>query len=71
MIDPTFSKINRLFVLLFRGGDNNPTRNSFLNYYMPLVEIKGFDTLIGNKPFFDQPLKNKQEVDLKLSRLPY
>ena len=29
---------------------------------MPLVEIKDFNTLIDNKPFFDQPVKNKQEV---------
>ena len=28
---------------------------------MSLVEIKYFDPLIGNKPFFDQPVKNKQK----------
>ena len=28
---------------------------------MPLVEIKDFNALIDNKPFFDQPVKNKQE----------
>ena len=28
---------------------------------MPLVEIKYFDALIGNKPFFDQPVKNKEK----------
>ena len=29
---------------------------------MPLVEIKHFNVLIDKKPFFDQPIKNKQEV---------
>ena len=29
---------------------------------MPLVEIKYFNALIGNKPFFDHPVKNKQEA---------
>ena len=29
---------------------------------MQLVEIKDFDALIGNKPFFDQPVKNKHEA---------
>ena len=29
---------------------------------MPLVKIKDFSLLIDNKPFFDQPVKNKQEV---------
>ena len=29
---------------------------------MPLVEIKDFNALIDNKPFFGQPIKNKQEA---------
>ena len=29
---------------------------------MPLVEIKDFNALIDNKPFFEQPVKNKQEA---------
>ena len=36
--------------------------------YMPLVEIKDFDALIDNKPFFDQPVKNKQEAYENLSK---
>ena len=30
---------------------------------MPLVEIKDFNALIDNKPFFDQPVKNKQAYE--------
>ena len=33
---------------------------------MPLVEIKDFNALIDNKPFFDQPVTNKQESYKKL-----
>ena len=33
---------------------------------MPLVEIKDFNALINNKPFFDHPVKNKQEAYEKL-----
>ena len=33
---------------------------------MPLVEIEDFSALIDNKPFFDQPVKNKQETYEKL-----
>ena len=60
MIDLTFRNINRLFVLSFKNGYNDPTRYSFVKYYMLLVEIKDFNALIGNKPFFDQPVKHKQ-----------
>ena len=66
LIDPTFININRLFVLSFKNGDNDPTRDSFKKYYMSLVEIKDFNVLIDNKPFFDQPVKKKQEVYQKL-----
>ena len=65
LIDPTFRNIARLFVLLFKNDNNDPTRNSLVKYYMPLVEIKDFIALIDNKPFFDQPVKNKQEAHEK------
>ena len=66
MIDPAFRNIDRLFVLSFRNAHDNPTRNSFDKYYMPLVEIKDFHALIDNKPFFEHPVKNKQEAYEKL-----
>ena len=62
LIDPTFRNINRLFILSFKDSDNDPTRNSFNKYYMPLEKIKDFNALIDNKPVFDQPVKNKQEA---------
>ena len=33
---------------------------------MALVEIKDFNASVDNKPFFDQPVKNKQEPYQKL-----
>ena len=33
---------------------------------MALVEIRDFNALIANKPFFDQPVKNKQEAHEEL-----
>ena len=51
-----------MLVLSFKNGDGDPRRNYFNKYYMPLVEIKEFNALIDNKPFLDQPVKNKQEA---------
>ena len=59
MIDPTLSNINRLFVLSFKNGDGDPTRNSFDKYYMPSVEIKDFNVSFDYKLFSDQFVKNK------------
>ena len=62
VIDQTFRNNNRLFALSFKNGDDDPTRYSFDQCYMPLVEIKDFSALIDNKPFFDQRVNNKHEA---------
>ena len=59
-----------MFVISFKNCDNGPTRNSFDKYYMLLVEIKDFNALIDNKPFFDLPVKSKQEAYEKPIEMP-
>ena len=59
LIDPTFSKVSRLFVFSF---ENEEYRTSFSKYYTPSVEIKDFNVLIDGKSFFDVPIKNKEET---------
>ena len=66
LIDPAFRNINRLFVLSFKNGNSNLTRDFFDKYHMPLVEIKDFNALTDSKLFFDQRVKNKQEAYKKL-----
>ena len=58
-----------LFVLSFKNGGYDPKINSFEKYFMLLVEIKDFNTLIDNKPFFDQPLENKQGTYEELAEI--
>ena len=48
LIDPTFTKVNRLFVLSF---ENEEDRISFSKYYVPKVEIKDFNVLTDGKSF--------------------
>ena len=59
LIDPTFTKVNRLFVLSFENEDD---RRSFSKYYVPNVQIKDFNVLIDGKSFFDMPIKNEEET---------
>ena len=59
MIDPTFRKINKLFVLSFKNDDDDFVRNSFDADYMPQVKIKDSNALIDNKPFFDSASKTQ------------
>ena len=58
LIEPTFNKGNRLFVLAF---ENEYDRTSFWKYYAPRVQIKDFSLLVDGKSFFDVPMKNKEE----------
>ena len=57
MIDPTLRNFNRFFVESFKFGKIDSTRNYSFKNDMPLVQIKDFNTLIGNKSFFNQPVK--------------
>ena len=59
LIDPTFSKVSRLFVLSF---DNGNDRKSFSKYHVTNVQIKDFNVLIDGKSFFDMPIKNIEET---------
>ena len=66
LIDPTFNKVHRLFVLAF---ENEEDRSSFSKYYTPTVEIKDCNVLIDQKPFFEIPIKNKEETYKRIIQL--
>ena len=63
MINPTFSKVNRLFVLLLENEDE---RTSFSKYYTPKVDKKDLIVLVDGKSVFDVPIKNKEEAYQKI-----
>ena len=63
LIDPTFTKVNRLFVLLF---ENENDITSFSDYYVPNVQIKDFNVLIDIKSFFDVQQKITKKLLNKL-----
>ena len=59
LTDPTFTKVHMLFVVCYQNEDD---RTSFSKYYVPKIEIKDFNVLIDGKPFFEIPVKNKEEA---------
>ena len=66
LINPTFDRVNRLFVLPF---ENEEDRTSFSKYYTRIVEIKYYNVLIDQKPFFDILIKNKEDTYLVITEL--
>ena len=57
LIEPSFQRVNRLFVLAFENDDD---RTSDEQYYLPTVEIKGYNIMINGENVFDQPIKNNK-----------
>ena len=66
LIDPTFSNVNRLFVLSFENEDG---RTSYYKDYMPSVEIKDYNVLIDGNSFFELPIKNIEETYEKIIQI--
>ena len=66
LIDPTFTNVNRLFVLSFPRNNYIDSRYSFSNYYVPKVKVNDFNVLIDGKSFFDLSVKNDEEAYEKI-----
>ena len=66
LIDPTFTNVNRLFVLSFTRNNAGDNRDCFSDYYVPNIEMKDFNVLIDGKSFFDLPVKNEEEAYQKV-----
>ena len=70
LIDPTFTNVNRLFVLSLERIEEDDIkkdyRDSFSHYYVPKVQIKDFNVLIDGKSFFDLPIKMKKKLMKRL-----
>ena len=64
LIDPTFTNVNRLFVLAYRTADN---RQSFSQFYLPNVMVKDFNVIIDKLAFFDLPIKTEEEAYEKIT----
>ena len=63
LIDPTFTNVNRLFVLAYQNADD---RQLFSQFYLPKVLVKDFNVIIDKLAFFDLPIKMKKKHMKKL-----
>ena len=63
LIDPTFTNVNRLFVLSYQNPDD---RQSFSQFYLRKVLVKDFNVIIDQLAFFDLPMKTEEEAYKKI-----
>ena len=59
LIDPTFTNVNRLFVLVYQTADD---RQSFSQFYLPKGMVKDYNVIIDKSTFFDLPIKTEEEA---------
>ena len=62
LIDPTFTNVNRLFVLAYQNADD---RQSYSQFYLPNVLVRDFN-VIDKLAFFDLPIKTEEEAYEKI-----
>ena len=63
LIDPTFTNVNRLFVLAHQNADD---RQSLSQIYLARVMVKYFNVIIDKLAFFDLPIKTEKEAYEKI-----
>ena len=63
LIDPTFTNVNRLFVLAYQ---NVADRQSYDEFYLPKVMVKDYNVIIDKLAFFDLPIKTEEEAYEKI-----
>ena len=60
LIDPTFTNVNRLFVLAYQNVDD---RQSYDEFYLPKVMIKDYNVIIDKLALFDLPIKTEEAYE--------
>ena len=63
LVDPTFTNVNRLFVLAYQTADD---RQSYSQFYLPKVMVKDYNVFIDKSAFFDLPIKTEEEAYEKI-----
>ena len=63
LVDPTFTNVNRLFVLSYQtAGD----RQSYSQFYLPKVMVKDYNFIFDKLAFFDLPIKTEEQAYEKI-----
>ena len=63
LIDPTYTNVNRLFVLAYQNADD---RQSFSQFYLPKVMVKDYNVIIDNVIIYKLPIKTEEEAYEKI-----
>ena len=64
LIDPTFTNVNRLFVLAYQTAND---RQSYSQFYLSRVTVKDFNVIIDKIAILELPIKLKKDHMKKIT----
>ena len=68
-LDLSFQGVNRLFVMAYSRGNNQPTRNGQRKYYLPRIELEKYNVIIDGRNFYDNPIESDIEKYRELKKV--
>ena len=60
-LDRSFPGVNRLFVMAYLRGGDNPDRNDQQKYYLPRSNLNKYNVIIDGRNFYDNPIESNIE----------
>ena len=68
-LDPSFQRVNRLFIMAYSRVAGQPDRNSQQKYYLPRIDLKKYNVIIDGRNFYDNPTESDIEKYRKLKKV--
>ena len=68
-LDPSFQGVNRLFVMAYLRGGDNPDKNNRRKYYLPRFNLNKYNVIIDGRNFYDNPIERDLEKYRELKKV--
>ena len=68
-LDPSFQGVNRLFVMVYNGASNQPTRNGQRKYYLPGIDLEKYNVITDGRSFYDNAIESYIEKYRELKKV--
>ena len=68
-LDPSFQRVNRLFVMAYNRANCQPTRNGQQKYYLPRIDLEKYNVIIDGRNFYDNPIESDIEKYRELTKV--
>ena len=68
-LDPSFQRVNRLFVMAYLRGGDNPDKNNRRKYCLPRSNLNKYNVIIDGRNFYDNPIESDIEKYRELKKV--